>query len=252
MTNPIDSGDLNGRIALVTGASRGIGRACAIALARAGAHVVAAARTQGALEELDDEIRTQTSATATLTPFDLVDGGAIDRLGGAVFERFGRLDILVHAAATLGMPTPVSHLDPRDWAKVVSINLTATYRLIRSFEPLLKASDAGRAVFFTTGVVARPRAFFGAYAATKAGVEGLVRCWADEIENTPVRALIINPGPMRTRMRAEAFPGENPETLPAPDEITPLVLELISGAASPAASMATINFADWKAARTRA
>lgn len=245
MTPIPDSKPLKDRIALVTGASRGIGRACALALAKAGAHIVAAARTEGALEELDDEIKSATGHPATLTPFDLVDGGAIDRLGGAIFERFGRLDILIHAAASPGVLTPVSHMDPRDWAKVVSINLTASYRLIRSFEPLLKASDAGRALFFTSGVVARPRAFFGGYAATKAGLETLVRVWADEIENTPVRVAIVNPGPMRTRMRAEAFPGEDPMTLPPPEEIAPLIVDLVRPDRSPTA--ATINFAEWKA-----
>lgn len=239
---------LAGRIVLVTGASRGIGQACALAMAKAGAHIIAAARTQGGLEELDDAIFAATGEHATLTPFDLVDGGAIDRLGGAVFERFKRLDVLVHAAAMPGQLTPVSHMEPREWAKVVAINLTASYRLIRSFEPLLKASDAGRAIFFTSGVVPRPRAFFGAYAATKAGVESLVRCWADEIENTPVRSAIVNPGPMRTRMRAEAFPGEDPMTLPPPEEITPLIVDLARADRQPSPTP-TIEFSEWKAAQ---
>jgi NAD(P)-dependent dehydrogenase (short-subunit alcohol dehydrogenase family) len=238
------------RVALVTGASRGIGRACALALAESGAHVIAAARTQGALEELDDEIFAATGEHATLTPFDLVDGGAIDRLGGAIFERFGRIDVFVHAAAMLGTLTPVAHMEPREWAKVVSVNLTAPYRMIRSYEPLLRASPAGRAIFFTTNVATAPRAFWGAYGATKAGLETLVRAWADEIENTPVRVAVVNPGRMRTRMRAEAYPGEDPETLPDPAEIAPLIVELARGDREPPRE--TVSFPAWKADRPAA
>lgn len=217
---------LAGRLALVTGASRGIGRAAAFALACAGAHVIAAARTQGGLEELDDEIRASTGESATLTPFDLVDGGAIDRLGGAVFERWKKLDILFHAGAMLGGLSPLSHFDPKDWAKVMAVNSTATYRLIRSFEPLLKQSDAARAIFVTTGRARQPRAFWGPYAASKAAVEAMVLCWADEIENTSVTPVLLDPGRMRTRMRGEAFPGEDPAALPPPEDIGPLAVEL--------------------------
>ncbi len=232
---------LSGRIVLVTGASRGIGRASALALAQAGAHVVACGRTQGALEELDDEIRAATAGGgATLTPFDVTDGDAIDRLGGALFERFGRLDGLVHAAASLGVLTPVSHMGPKDWTKVVATNLTPVYRLIRSFEPLLRLSDAGRAVFVTSGVASRPRAFWGGYAATKAAMETLVRCWADELESTPVCISVLDPGRMRTRMRAEAYPGEDPETLPDPAEIGPTVVELCRPDLTPPAE--TVRF----------
>lgn len=237
---------LQGRIAVVTGASRGIGYASALALAKAGAHVVAAGKTQGGLEELDDEIRRATGESATLTPFDLVDGGAIDRLGGALFQRFQKIDVFVHCAATLGAAglSPVSHIDPRQWATILSTNLTATYRLIRSFEPLLRASDAGRAVFLTSSVAREGRAFWGAYAATKAGVEALVRSWADEIENTPVRAAIVDPGRMRTRMRAQAYPGEDPTTLPHPDELGPLIVELARGDRTPPKD--TVRFQTWK------
>jgi NAD(P)-dependent dehydrogenase (short-subunit alcohol dehydrogenase family) len=247
MTESSASLPLSGRIVLVTGASRGIGRACALALAKAGAHVIAAARTSGALEELDDEIRSATGEGATLTPFDLADGDAIDRLGGALFERFKRLDGLVHAAATLGMLTPVSHLNPRDFDKTVQLNLTASYRLIRSFEPLLRASDAGRAVFLTSSVATKPRAYWGAYAATKAGMEQLVRIWADEIEFTGVRAVLLDPGRMRTRMRAEAFPGEDPATLPDPAEIGPLVVDLCRPDRTPPAE--TVRFASASSAQ---
>lgn len=236
---------LAGRIVLVTGASRGIGYASALALAKAGAHVIAAGKTQGGLEALDDEIRRAGGEGATLTPFDLVDGGAIDRLGGALFERFGRIDALVHCAATLGAAglSPVAHVDPRQWATIVSTNLTATYRLIRSFEPLLRVSDAGRAVFLTSSVARRGKAFWGAYAATKAGMEALVRSWADEIENTSVRAAIVDPGRMRTRMRGQAYPGEDPATLPHPDELGPLIVELARGDRTPPSEI--VRFQEW-------
>jgi NAD(P)-dependent dehydrogenase (short-subunit alcohol dehydrogenase family) len=238
---------LAGRIAVVTGASRGIGRSAAKALAEAGAHVVAIARTQGGLEELDDEILQATGERATLVPFDLAAGDAIDALGGVLHERYKRLDILVHAGAMLGGLTPVSHILPKSWDEIVAVNLSSTYRLIRSFEPLLKAAPEGRAIFVTSGVASRPRAFWGAYAATKAGMETLVRCWADEVEQSGVRAVILDPGRMRTRMRAEAFPGEDPLSLPHPDEIGPLVVELAHGPRGLPGE--NVNFSDWKASR---
>jgi NAD(P)-dependent dehydrogenase (short-subunit alcohol dehydrogenase family) len=238
------------RIALVTGASRGIGRAAALALAGSGAHVIAVARTQAALEQLDDEIRATTGARATLVPMDLANGHGIDELGLAIHQRHGRLDILVHAAAILGGLTPVAHIDPPQFDEVVAVNLTAAYRLIRSLEPLLRQSDCGRAIVLTTGVAARPRAFWGAYAATKAGLEALVRCWADEIETTPVRAVLLDPAVMRTRMRAEAFPGEDPETLPDPAEIGPMIVELAQ--AELGLPHQTVKFSDWKRARASA
>ena len=235
---------LAGRIALVTGASRGIGRAAALALADAGAHVIAAARTQGALEALDDEIRARTGQPSTLVPIELGDPGSLDELGLAIHQRHGKLDLMVHAAAMLGGLWPVSHMDPPQWDRVVNVNFSASYRLIRSMEPLLRAAEAGRAIFITSGAAARPRAFWGAYAATKAGMEALVRAWADEIEQTAVRAVLLNPGPMRTRMRAEAFPGEDPDTLPDPSEIGPLIVELAQ--ARLGLPTHTLNFADWK------
>ncbi|MDI1280173.1 SDR family NAD(P)-dependent oxidoreductase [Brevundimonas sp.] len=236
---------LKDRIALVVGASRGIGYEAALALAKAGAHVVATARTEGGLEELDDAIYTATGKHATLVPFDLVDGGAIDRLGGAIFERFGRLDIWVQAAATMGASglTPVSHADPRVWAKVEKTNFTAIYRLIRSLEPLLRVSDAGRAIYLTTSVAAAPRAFWGMYAATKAGAEALIKCWADEIESTPIRAAVVDPGRMRTMLRAQAYPGEDPQDVPHPSEIGPLIVELARGDLTPPLE---VKFRDWK------
>jgi NAD(P)-dependent dehydrogenase (short-subunit alcohol dehydrogenase family) len=239
---------LDGRIALVTGASRGIGRAAALALAGAGAHVVAIARTQGALEELDDEIRALTGEPATLVPMDLSNGDGLDQLGLAIHQRHGRLDVLVHAGAMLGGLWPVAHMSPTHWDHVVAVNLTSAYRLIRSFEPLLRQSEAGRAIVLTSGVAERPRAFWGAYAATKAGLEALVRCWADEIESTSVRAVLLDPNVMRTRMRAEAFPGEDPETLAAPSEIGPMIVEL-AAKADLGLPKETVKFSAWKAAK---
>lgn len=179
-------------------------------------------------------------------PFDLVDGGGIDRLGGAIFERFGRLDIWVHTAATLGAAglTPVAHAEPRGFAKIEKTNLTAVFRLIRSLEPLLRASDAGRMIHLTSSIASAPRAFWGAYAATKAGAEALVKCWADEIESTPVRACIVDPGRMRTAMRGQAYPGEDPETLPHPSVIGPLIVELARPDRTPPL---TVSFKEWSA-----
>jgi NAD(P)-dependent dehydrogenase (short-subunit alcohol dehydrogenase family) len=246
-----DSLPLSEKIVLVTGASRGIGRACALALAKAGAQVVAVARTEGALTELDDEIQQETGRKATLVPLDIADGDALDQLGFVLHQRFGRLDVLVHAAAILGPLTPVSHIEPKHWERVLAVNLTATYRLIRTTEPLLRAAGAGRGIFLTSTVAAHPKAFWGPYGATKAAVENLVRTWADELETTPVRAVILNPGRMRTRMRAEAFPGEDPETLPDPSEIGPLVVELATRG-DLGLPVATVAFADWKTAATPA
>lgn len=241
---------LSDKIALVTGASRGIGRAAALALAKAGAQVVAVARTAGGLTELDDEIRAATGQPATLVPMDIAEGDGLDQLGLALHERFGRLDILVHAAAILGPMTPVSHIEPKHWDRVVAVNLTATHRLIRSMEPLLRASEAGRAIFLTTGRVARPKAFWGPYGVTKAGMEHLVRTWADELEQTKVRAVLLDPNTMRTKMRAEAMPGEDPETVTDPSEIGPLIVELAQ--ADLGLPHANVAFAHWKAAGTLA
>lgn len=238
---------LKDRIALVVGASRGIGYESALALAKAGAHVVATARTQGALEELDDAIFAATGKHATLIPFDLVDGGAIDRMGGALYERFGKLDIWVHTAATMGAEglTPVSNADPRGFAKIEKTNFTAVYRLIRSLEPLLKGSDAARVIHLTTSVAAAPKAFWGAYAATKAGAEALMKCWADEIESMPIRVSIVDPGRMRTQLRAQAYPGEDPSQHPLPSEIGPMIVELARPDLIPPLE---IKFREWRGA----
>ncbi|HEY8571173.1 SDR family NAD(P)-dependent oxidoreductase [Phenylobacterium sp.] len=234
------------KIALVTGAGRGIGRAAALSLAEAGAHIVAVARTQGGLEELDDEIRGLTGQSATLVPLDMADGEALDQLGFAIHQRFGRLDILVHSAAILGPITPVSHIEPKHWERVWAVNVTATYRLIRTTEPLLRAAPAARAIFLTSRKAAEPKAFWGPYGATKAAMENLVRTWADELEQTTIRAALVDPGPMRTRMRAEAMPGEDPETLPDPSEIGPLFVELAQ--ADLGLPTSNVVFREWKRA----
>lgn len=224
MTAPLP---LAGRIALVTGASRGIGRAAAMGLAAAGAHVIATARTQGGLEALDDDILAATGQRATLVPMDIRNGDGVDQLGRQIFDRWGRLDILVSSAGDLGSLTPVGHLEPRTFDRAVAVNLTANFRLMRSMEPLLRQSEAGRAVFLTTGLAREPRAFFAPYAASKAGLEALVACWADELAHTPVRVTLLSPGPMRTRMRAAAFPGEDPDDHPPPEAIVPTLIELV-------------------------
>jgi NAD(P)-dependent dehydrogenase (short-subunit alcohol dehydrogenase family) len=176
-----------------------------------------------------------------------VEGDGLDQLGYAIHQRFGRLDILVHAAAILGPMTPVAHIEPKHWDRVVAVNLTAPYRLIRTTEPLLRAAPAARAIFFTTGRVARPRAFWGPYGVTKAGLEHMVRTWADELEQTKVRAVLLDPGAMRTKMRAEAMPGEDPLELPDPSEIGPMVVELAQ--ADLGLPKVNVLFADWKAGK---
>jgi NAD(P)-dependent dehydrogenase (short-subunit alcohol dehydrogenase family) len=216
---------LASRIALVTGASRGIGAATALALARLGAHVVLTARTLGGLVETDDLVRAA-GGTSTLLPLDLKDGEQIDAVGPTLVQRFGRLDILVHNAGALGKLTPVGHILPKDLAECLAVNFTAAYRLIRTCGPVLAASDAGRAVFVTSSVATRPRAFWGAYAATKAGMEMLVRTWADETDKSALRINLFDPGRTATRMRAMAFPGEDPNTLPTPASVAERLVPL--------------------------
>ena len=219
---------LNGRIALVTGASRGIGRAVALELARAGAHVIALARTQGALEELDDDIR-KLGGEATLVPCDLVDHDALDRLGAAIHERWGKLDILVGNAGLLGVLSPLGHIDPKEWDKVFAVNVTANWRLIRSLDPLLKKSDAGRVVFLSSGAGHRAdlRAYWGLYGTTKAALDALARFYAAETQNiSNVRVNLFQPGPLRTTMRAKAMPGEDPLTLKTPEDAAPQIMAM--------------------------
>jgi NAD(P)-dependent dehydrogenase (short-subunit alcohol dehydrogenase family) len=218
---------LDGRVALITGASRGIGAALALELAKLGAQCVLVARTQGGLEEVDDAIRSAGGKPATLLPFDLQKAEKdIDMIGPSIVERFGRLDILVHNAGVLNKLTPVAHIEPRDWAEVMAVNLTASWRLIRSCDPPLRASDAGRAVFVTTGRVLRPRAYWGMYGASKAGMEHLVTTWAQEVEGTPLRVNLVDPEIVATKMRAAAMPGEDPATIPQPADVAPGIAAL--------------------------
>ena len=219
--------DLSGRITLVTGASRGIGYASALAIAKAGSHVIATARTQGGLEDLDDAIK-EAGGQCTLVPMDLRDFDAMDRLGAVIAERYGRLDGLFSNAAMLGDITPAPHVTPKDWMKLVDVNFTAPYRQIRSLDPLLRASESGRAVFVTSSVARSHRAYWGAYAATKAGMEAFVSCYAKETEVTNLNVNLLDPGATRTAMRAKAVPGEDPQTLKTPAEVAKLAVEMLS------------------------
>ncbi|CAN1566942.1 FabG Dehydrogenases with different specificities (related to short-chain alcohol dehydrogenases) [Rhabdaerophilaceae bacterium] len=219
---------LKGRVAVVTGASRGIGREAALALASAGAHIIAVARTVGALEALDDDINALGSS-ATLVPLDLKDFDALDRLGLAIHERWGKLDILLGNGAILGPISPVGHIDPKQWETVFATNVTANFRLIRSFDPLLRASDAGRAIFISSGASFRAYPYWSCYGASKAALDLMVRTYAEEVRNiSPIRVMLVNPGAMRTRMRAEAAPGEDPMSLPEPKDLAPHFVAMAS------------------------
>lgn len=223
MTTP--TGRLAGKVALITGASRGIGAAVAERFAREGAHLVLAARTVGGLEEADDRVRAA-GASATLVPVDLRDFIKIDELAAALFERYGRLDILVGNAAEFGTFSPLGHIDPATWAEVMDLNLTANWRLIRAMDPLLRAAPTGRAIFVTSGVAHGVFPYWGPYAVSKAGLEMLVKIYAGEITKTRVRANLIDPGIVRTRLRARAFPGEDPARLPPPERVADAFLAL--------------------------
>lgn len=235
---------LSGRIALVTGASRGIGRAAALGLAKAGAHVIVTARTLGALERLDDDIQAAGGA-ATLLQLDLRKGDRVDQLGPTLYQRWQRLDILVGNAGILGPLSPVGHTTEEGFLTTIDINLNANWRLIRTLDPLLKRSDAGRAIFVTSGAATGKYAYWGAYAASKAGLEALVKSWAAELGNTNVRANLLNPGATRTDMRAKAFPGEDPAILPTPEDLVPLFLELASPFCDRNGEI--VNFREWRA-----
>ena len=220
---------LDGRIALVTGASRGIGAATAKAYAAAGAHVIVVARTEGGLEEIDDEIRDADGA-ATLVPLDLRQHEGIDQLATTVYQRWGRLDVLVGNAAMLGDLAPVGHIEPTEWEETFALNVTANWRLIRAFDPLLRQSDAGRAIFLTSAITRALPPYWASYSASKAALEALVLTWAREVEKTNLRVNLANPGPTRTHLRARAFPGEDADQLPPPDHMAEVMIRLASPA----------------------
>ena len=221
-----DSPRLANRIALVTGASRGIGRAVAVGLAREGAHVVLLARTTGGLEEVDDEIRAA-GGTATLVTLDLRKPDKVDALGPTLYQRWGKLDILVANAGVLGPISPLPHITADAWNEVIDVNLTANWRLIRSLDPLLRRAEAARAVFVSSGAATGKNAYWGPYAVSKAGLEALVKTYAKEVASTAIKVNLLNPGPVRTTMRQRAYPGENPETLPPPEALVPMFLDLL-------------------------
>jgi len=219
--------DLAGKVILVTGASRGIGYAASLEAARRGAHIVAVARTVGGLEELDDDIQ-EAGSSSTLVPLDLRDGDAIDRLGAAIFERWGHLDGLIANAGQLGVLSPVAHLKPDDFEKVMAVNVMANYRLLRATDVLLRQAEAGRVVVVSSGAARSARPYWGLYAASKAAMDALIKSYAGEIVQTRVKANVFYPGAVRTAMRAKAMPGEDPQFLPKPSEIVPGLIDLVS------------------------
>ena len=222
-----DTKDLADRVVLITGASRGIGYFAAIEAAKRGAHVIAVARTVGGLEEVDDEIQALGGST-TLVPLDVTDGEAIDRMGGAIFERWGKLDGLIANAALLGVISPVGHIDPKEVDKVLAVNVASNFRLVRSLDPLLKRSDAGRAVFVSSSSAESAKPFWGLYAATKAAVNAMAKSYAGENANSPLNANVFYPGAVRTGMRAKAVPGEDPQSIPHPRDIVPSLVDMVS------------------------
>lgn len=222
-----DIQDLAGRVILVTGASRGLGYAAAKNAASRGAHVVAVARTVGGLEDLDDEIQGM-GGSSTLVPMDVTDGDAVDRLGAAIFERWGQLDGLIGNAGALGALSPLPHISPKDFVNVFAVNVTANFRLIRSLDLLLRQSDAGRAVFVSSGAAQSAKPYWGLYASTKAALDALVKSYAAEMAITNVKANIFYPGQVRTAMRALAMPGEDPSTLPTPEQVVPKLVDMVS------------------------
>lgn len=235
-------GRLEARLAVITGASRGIGRSVARAFAKEGAHTILIARTVGGLEEVDDEIKSL-GGHATLVPLDLTDFDALDRLGAQINERWGKLDILVGNAAMLGTLSPLAHIDPKEWQHVLDVNLTANWRLIRSLDPLLRQSKAGRVIFASSSVAQTHKAYWSTYAVSKAALEAIAGLYAAENQKTHICCNVINPGATRTAMRAQAMPGEDPETLPHPDDVAALFIELADAAYSGTGQV--INFRDW-------
>ncbi|RAH99048.1 oxidoreductase [Acuticoccus sediminis] len=217
-----DPGRLDGKIAVVTGATRGIGEAVAVDLAGRGAHVIAVGRKVEPLEALDDRIKA-VGGSATLVPLNLTDGAGVDRLGASIYERWGKLDILVGNAGVLGRISPLAHIPERVWKETFEVNVSANWRLIRTLDPILRRAEAARCVFLTSGAATKLRAHWGVYSISKAALNALVATYAAEVANTPIRANLFSPGPVRTGMRAAAVPGEDPMTLPAPEEIAPYI-----------------------------
>ena len=230
------------RITLVTGATRGIGRATALALAGQGHHIIATGRTQGALEELDDAIESL-GATATLVPFDIRDMAQVNQLGLIVAERYGQLDGLFANAGILGDITPAPHVTPKTWDEVIATNLTANVNLVRALDPVLRESPSGRAVFVTSGVATSRRAYWSAYAASKAGLEAFVQCYAREVEHGSLRVNLLDPGATATQMRAKAMPGEDPSTLPQPEDVAKLAAHMLSPDFTDSAAI--VRYRDW-------
>ncbi len=218
---------LAGRVTLVTGASRGIGYAAARALAKSGSHIIAVARTQGGLEDLDDAIKSA-GGEATLVPMDLKQPDGLDQLAAIILERWGRLDGLLGNAAMLGDLMPAPQIDPKGFADVFAVNMTANYRLIRALDPLLRSSPSGRALFVTSSVAQSHRAYWSAYAASKAALEAYVSCYAKEAQVTDLKVNLLDPGATRTAMRAKAMPGEDPDVLPMPADLAPLIVKMLS------------------------
>ncbi len=237
-------GNLNGKIALVTGASRGIGYYAALAFAREGAHVIALAKTVGGLEDLDDAIQ-KAGGSATLVPLDLMDFDALDRLGASIDERWGRLDIFLANAGILGGLSPLGHIDPKEFDKVMAINVTANWRLARSLDPLLKASTAGRVILMSSGAAQSCKPFWGGYSISKAALEALGKTWANESASTNLKINMFNPGATRTAMRAQAMPGEDPSTLPHPSEVVEALIPLASEATSQNGSLFDVKSGKW-------
>ena len=227
MSSKNTHGKLINKLAVVTGASRGIGAATAKYLAKEGAHVILVARTRGGLEEVDDEIR-KTGGKATLVPMDLTDYNRIDEMGATIFQRFGKLDILISNAGLLGTLGPLSQIDTKVWEQTMAVNVTANWRLIRSLDPLLRLSTSGRAIFLTSSAAQYHRAFWGLYATSKIALEMIVSTYAKETSGSNIAAILFNPGRTRTKMRAQAYPGEDPNTNKRPEFVAQQLVDLIT------------------------
>lgn len=237
--------NLAGRIALVTGASRGIGYQLALQLAQCGAHVIAVARTQGGLEELDDAIKADGHGEASLVPLDIKDMEAIDRLGGVIAERWGKLDILIANAGVLGTITPISHMKAKTFDELMDVNVRSVWRLVRTTEPLLRQSDAGRALIMSSGAAHSSKPFWGGYSMTKAAIEAMARGWANEVKNTPITVNCVNPGATRTHMRAQAMPGEDAATLPTAADVAAKIIPICAASVKETGKIWDVRAQNW-------